>query len=536
MIVSDNPKDILDKANIINDDGVLVDRKEILDPNLIILDSGSYIDEDVALEIIFIPFRDVHYKNAKTIRRDIPKYLGINDSELFPYILLVDSEGKPNFIGLEKDMDDFKYTFSDTKKIIPDDTGITERFGTDNHPIITKKFYIPKLLYHRSKICTSTDLKTINRFYDGPPPPPKRLFDDFKVEFQTYVDVEKWVHTSLTLWTLGTFFNQIFDAYPYALTHKVKGSGKTRTLRTIEALSKDGIHMDNTSLSAMFRWADTYHPTLCLDQLEKLSDKDQVDFVSALCSGFNKGGNIHRSETKNDKWVPKLFNIYCPKALASTKAIDSALEDRCLHIPIQKSMRIKEFSRWPNIEELKPLRDSAYIFALYEGPGICHKLNRGKFIEFDDMLLDADHRTNLVLKPLLVMAEILEIIKDNDEYENICKIIEYEKKIHTSESLDEFDNKLIVACKKLIGGNESVWATNKEIVGEMNPNSQDQQKYYQRVIGKRMKNWLEFPKRMVNGNARYHIRCDRIEQVIARYNVEYEEGEIINEGAKQQQI
>ena len=510
---------ILRKATILSDPNIFIDSITPIDPDMIVLDSSSYVDGDLALEAVFIPLR-VEYRNSKSIRKDIPRYKNMSDTELFPYVLIADSSGNTKFLTLQKDTDIFDYEFRDENKTLPEEP-ITKKFGIENHPYIHKKFYIPKQLYNRSYTKTTADVSTLERFYE-PSPPPKKLFYNFRAEYVDYIDIENWVHTTLTLWTLGTYFYQIFGAYPYTLMHKLKGSGKTRTLRTIEALARDAILLDNTTLSPLFRLADTFHPTLLLDQCEKLGDMDQKEFSSALCSGYTRGATVYRSERSKDKnFVPRGYDIYCPKALASIDSIDNALEDRCIHIPIKRTMKVKDFSLDPNIVELKYLRNDARIFTLFEGPKIYQKYNRGKYKFFKDRLPKDNPRLTQLLTPILVMAEVFQLDKDEAECENIYKIIDYETDIHKSESVDELDNAAIAACSRLLGDNDTVWVTNKDLVGSMDPISEKQRHYYERAIGKRMKGW-GFKKRMVNGRTRYHIRCDNLSDLMLRYNIEVE--------------
>ncbi|NJL55344.1 hypothetical protein HC928_09290, partial [bacterium] len=72
----------------------------------------------------------------------------------------------------------------------------------------------------------------IRRFLDGETVQPGEVFNTIHDLFTRYVDFRSPVESRiLTLWTIGTYFYQMFPAFPYLALNGPKNSGKSTVLR-----------------------------------------------------------------------------------------------------------------------------------------------------------------------------------------------------------------------------------------------------------------------------------------------------------------
>lgn len=67
------------------------------------------------------------------------------------------------------------------------------------------------------------------------------VFDDVKRQYEEYMEfTENWHYDLMTVWCMGTYFHEIFNAYPYIFLNAVKRSGKSLIGDTNILVLKDG--------------------------------------------------------------------------------------------------------------------------------------------------------------------------------------------------------------------------------------------------------------------------------------------------------
>ena len=142
-----------------------------------------------------------------------------------------------------------------------------------------------------------------------------------------------------SLWDAATYFQSIFDTFPYVYYSGVKRCGKTKALTVHSAIAFNAIFTNNMSVASIFRLVQNGRVTLLLDESEKLSSPDRAqEFRSLLLSGYKRGAVVYRVEKDSkEKLVPTAFEVYSPKCLANIGGIESVLEDRCRVVVLQRS-------------------------------------------------------------------------------------------------------------------------------------------------------------------------------------------------------
>lgn len=152
----------------------------------------------------------------------------------------------------------------------------------------------------------------------------------------------------ITLWVIATHVFDIFDAFPFLiLSSPAPRCGKTRTLETLELLVARPRRTANVSEAALFRLADSTHPTFLLDEQETLSEKtERAEALRGLLNaGHRRGSKATRCAGANRDEVRE-FDVYCPKILAGIGDFPATLRDRGIVVPMQRRQASQSVTRF----------------------------------------------------------------------------------------------------------------------------------------------------------------------------------------------
>jgi hypothetical protein len=195
---------------------------------------------------------------------------------------------------------------------------------------------------------------------------PCELYIAIKTVFETYIEFEdSRVYNFLTLWTIGTYFFHLFNAYPYLYIGGTKQSGKTKLLTLLSLLCHNAIFSNNISTASAFRLIQSGRCTLLMDETEKLINPErELDFRNMLYAGYKKGALVYR--THKDTLKPEPFEVYSPKALANIRGVEDVLEDRCITIILKRGKNLDIVNREIPLESevWQQIRDMLYVFYL----------------------------------------------------------------------------------------------------------------------------------------------------------------------------
>lgn len=154
---------------------------------------------------------------------------------------------------------------------------------------------------------------------------------------KSYCDLPERYYHLVALWIVGTYFHQDFPTYPYLFLNAMKGSGKSRLLRLITYLSKDGCMLNSITEAVLFRTKGT----LGIDEFEGITRKGAEALKELLNSAYKKGITVKRMRKKKsiegEEQVVETFDVYRPIVLANISGIDDVLGDRCITIVLDKS-------------------------------------------------------------------------------------------------------------------------------------------------------------------------------------------------------
>lgn len=190
-----------------------------------------------------------------------------------------------------------------------------------------------------------------------------KAYEQIIALLKQYIDVTEEQYHIITLWIIGTYFHKEFNTFPFLFLNATKGSGKTRTLRLISYLQKngDGMILNKPSESVLFRTAQK--TGLILDEVENIGKKESSLIRETLNAAYKKGGVVTRMRKvvtkEGENQQAESFNLYTPVAMANIWGMEDVLGDRCISLVLEKStnpaitLMIEDFDANPTIQEIK---------------------------------------------------------------------------------------------------------------------------------------------------------------------------------------
>ena len=183
----------------------------------------------------------------------------------------------------------------------------------------------------------------------------KDIYDRIIVILKKYCDLDEKNYNLVALWIIGTYLHDEFPTFPYLFFNAMKGSGKTRLLKLVSVLCKNGELMASMSESVLFRTAAT--STILIDEFEHIASKDKSALRELLNAAYKKGMSVKRiKKVKNlsgEGYEVEKFKVYCPIAMANIWGMENVLEDRCITLIIEKSSN-RDITRLIEIFDIDP--------------------------------------------------------------------------------------------------------------------------------------------------------------------------------------
>ena len=212
---------------------------------------------------------------------------------------------------------------------------------------------IEQFLQEHDNICNPDPIDVLNS-----------LIDTWRSQLEFPTELE-YVYESL--WDAATYFQSIFDTFPYIYYSGVKRCGKTKALTLHSVIAFNAVFTNNMSTASIFRLVQNGRVTLLLDESEKLSSPDRAqEFRSLLLSGYKRGALVYRVEKDSkEKLVPTAFEVYSPKCLANIGGIETVLEDRCRVVVLQRSRNRKIVDKDVNLRSPLWPKVRASLYRLY---------------------------------------------------------------------------------------------------------------------------------------------------------------------------
>lgn len=158
-----------------------------------------------------------------------------------------------------------------------------------------------------------------------------------------YMDLQEDYYPIINLWIMGTYVHKSFNTYPYLFFNATRGSGKSRLLRLISSLVKNGEMLGSLTEATLFR--NCGQKTYCIDEFENVRAKELQALRELLNSGYKKGMRVGRQKEVVaggiKSYITEYFEVYTPICMANINGMNDILSDRCISFILDKSISIK---------------------------------------------------------------------------------------------------------------------------------------------------------------------------------------------------
>jgi hypothetical protein len=289
---------------------------------------------------------------------------------------------------------------------------------------------------------------------------------------------------------------------------------------------------------------DVLGSVLCVDEADKLNQKDNPELLGILNTGYEMAATVPRYNI--DKQILEEFNAFSPKMLASNRALALSLESRCLRIPIMRSSNPYFAHREPkdplNIAILEDIREDLVIWAMDQG-SVVFDMDREKVQrKYEERFAGVPIRLFQVMIPLLCIFEALGLEEEVDgrsEAENMRKVIEALAEEKKASTIPETDQSILIGLSDSIAENGDDKLTMKEILHEIigpEPDAKKEEAHYHGWLAEKklfsapkvgliLKKY-NIPSRIVDGRKEYfhgksqEARRMFVDELLQRFNVE----------------
>jgi len=162
-------------------------------------------------------------------------------------------------------------------------------------------------------------------------------YEKIKEVLKYYLDMKEDYYSLIAIWILGTYWHKDFNSYPYLYFNAMKGSGKSRALKLICRLAKNGQVMASPTEAVLFRTNNC----LGIDEFEGVANKDKNAVRELLNGAYKKGIKIMRMKKVKSisgvEMVVEEFEVYRPIIMANIWGMEEVLEDRSITLILEKS-------------------------------------------------------------------------------------------------------------------------------------------------------------------------------------------------------
>jgi hypothetical protein len=167
-------------------------------------------------------------------------------------------------------------------------------------------------------------------------------------------------YTVLANWVLASYVQERLIHAPRIVFYAPTRSGKTRALGTLKALSYRGFEFLDPTGPAVFRTIERYHPTVFIDEGQRLILDYQSTLGCVFKGGFEKGGCIPRT---NEEGIVDLFRPFGFMAIATKILPPEDWQNRAILINMQEKLS-HSIRRTIDYEAARKLRTRLIAFRL----------------------------------------------------------------------------------------------------------------------------------------------------------------------------
>ena len=229
------------------------------------------------------------------------------------------------------------------------------------------------------------------------------LIADIGTYIERYVDLSDTFRDIATMYVVFSWVYDAFNELPYLRFRGDFGSGKTRALQVIGAVTYKPFFASGAStVSPIFHTLDLFRGTLLFDESDFRYSDERAEIVKIFNNGNMRGLPVLRTVvTPKNEFDPRAFSVFGPKLVSMRHRFqDDALESRFLTEEMGTRKLRKDIPiNLPDTqgEEALVLRNRLLMY----------RFRRFHQVRIDHTLVDPtlSARTNQILVPLLSLVE-----------------------------------------------------------------------------------------------------------------------------------
>ncbi|MEX0855188.1 MAG: hypothetical protein WD018_05435 [Nitrosopumilaceae archaeon] len=197
----------------------------------------------------------------------------------------------------------------------------------------------------------------------------KKVYELLDKAIRKYIDFpEDYNRIYFNLWIIGTYFYELFEAYPGTDLTGTKRAGKSKVLEFLKYVCFNALMSPDMTGSSLFRIVEGTGATMLLDETENFRDKknETAQLVRRLImQGMLRGQHVIRSESKDNSFTPKTYNIYSPKAMAHISSLDDVMQDRFIKLIMKRTKSKELLNIWPDKKDPAFQQIRNYCYRLF---------------------------------------------------------------------------------------------------------------------------------------------------------------------------
>ncbi|MDF2841787.1 MAG: primase-like protein [Herbinix sp.] len=256
----------------------------------------------------------------------------------------------------------------------------------------------------------------VYKYIDGQIPleelDPKNLADVLTEYFEKfYYSTDSSVYKILSLYTILTYYYELFDSIPYLYINGQKGSGKSVIGSGLHLFCFNAKMATDISDASLFRMTSLEGGTLILDEMEQLTSRkkgSESTMGIVLKGGYKRASNVYRADVETTLKTNR-YDSYGPKVIINIFGLDDVIKDRCIQINTFRYKLTRETKREDPksyLNRLGGIRDltSKLCLSALEHFQEVNKIKQSCFFETNN----DKARLSEILTPILVMAKFVD--------------------------------------------------------------------------------------------------------------------------------
>lgn len=277
---------------------------------------------------------------------------------------------------------------------------------------------------------------------------PRVLFGELEAFVRRYMWYsDERLYKLIPLWIMETYIFMVFDEVGYLALVGTKRTGKTRLFEILEMLSFNAIMSASSTDAYIYRTVERARATLLFDEADSLrkAPKEAVnERLEIIRSGYKRFGKVGRCEGENSRTVQ--FSTYSMKAIANVTGLEEALEDRVIHVNVERKPReiqVEKMLKRELRDEVQGLRNKLYVWGLQHAAAVA-----GVYRDYQAPGLE--DREAEIWGGLLSIAQYVDP-RIHDQVLTLA--IDNRKRKELREGLESYEAQLLIALWDLVNQN-----------------------------------------------------------------------------------